>query len=73
MQAILWTRSTTRQMPWEYIELFLCRDVYKCTPNELADQPVETINMHLALIGVENIVKQFDSSKGSGGGRKTMK
>jgi hypothetical protein len=72
VQSILWTRSTTREMPWEYIELYLCRDIYHCTPNELAEQPIETVNMHLKLIGVENIVKQFDSTQGSGGGGPTQ-
>jgi hypothetical protein len=42
--------------PWEYIELILCRDVYHCTPMELADVPLNKIINHLTCIGVENKV-----------------
>ena len=54
-------------MPWEYIELILCRDIYHCTPSELYEQPVDVINMHLALIGVEKRVEEFRNQKSTGG------
>lgn len=36
--------------PPEYLELVLCRDVYHCTPNELADVPLDKVLAHLICI-----------------------
>lgn len=41
-------------MPSEYLELFLCRDVYHCTPVELAEVPYETVRDHLAVLSAES-------------------
>ena len=46
----LWT---TGPQPWPYLELTLCRDVYHCTPTELAQQPLATIASHLVCMDVE--------------------
>ena len=40
------------------MELVLCRDVYKCTPVELARIPLPTITAHLACLDVEAQVKR---------------
>lgn len=52
----LWTHSAAE--PWEYVELLLCRDVYHCTPSELAEQDWETVRVHLRLLSVEGKVQQ---------------
>jgi hypothetical protein len=39
--------------PPEYIELILCRDMYHCTPNELADVPLEKVIAHLICRNIE--------------------
>lgn len=41
----------------EYVELVLCRDVYHCTPLELAKQPLKKVMRHLACLEVEGKVK----------------
>lgn len=41
------------EVPWEYIELQLCRDVYHCTPEELDRQDWERVRVHLRLLGAE--------------------
>lgn len=54
---VLWTKSG--DVPWEYIELQLCRDIYHCLPSQLAREDYETIQTHLMLMGVENEVEDF--------------
>jgi len=39
--------------PWEVIELHLCRDVYRCLPSELAEEPYDNIATHLMIMQVE--------------------
>jgi hypothetical protein len=40
-------------MPLEYLELFLCRDVYHCTPVELSKVPLPKILTHLTVLDIE--------------------
>lgn len=40
-------------MPWEYIELTLCRDIYHCTPTELDEQEWERVMAHLDMYNIE--------------------
>jgi hypothetical protein len=42
----------------EYIELYLCRDVYHCTPTDLDKIPYDTIRLHLEMIAIEHEVKE---------------
>jgi len=44
--------------PIEYLELILCRDVYHCTPVQLADVPLPTIIKHLACLDAELHVRK---------------
>lgn len=60
MWAHLWTKGP---QPWAYMELILCRDVYHCTPAELAQVPLATILDHLACMDVEAKVKQRRAKK----------
>jgi hypothetical protein len=43
--------------PLEYLSLVLCRDVYHCTPNALADVPVQTALKHIICLNGENEVR----------------
>jgi hypothetical protein len=45
--------KTYDDLPFEYTELILCRDVYHCLPSELGDESWETISAHLALMKAE--------------------
>lgn len=47
-----------REMPWAYQELVLCRDVYHCTPSQLAAEDWETVREHLRLLAVEQRAHQ---------------
>jgi len=40
--------------PFEYLELIACRDLYHCTPLELARVPLGTVLAHLACQAGEN-------------------
>jgi hypothetical protein len=51
--------ATGHPAPREYLELVLCRDVYHCTPLELAKIPVETVEAHLVCIAAENKVRSL--------------
>jgi hypothetical protein len=42
-----------RPVPWDYTQLILCRDVYHCTPEELAKQDWDTVQRHLMLVNLE--------------------
>ena len=44
--------------PWAYMELVLCRDVYHCTPVELARVPLTTLTAHLTCLDVEAEVRR---------------
>lgn len=43
----------SRELPWAYTELRLCRDVYHCTPSELDRQDADRIQMHIAIMNLE--------------------
>lgn len=53
----LWLRQPP---PPEYLELLLCRDVYHCTPVELATIPLQTILTHLACLDAEAQVREME-------------
>ena len=57
----LWTKS---KAPLQYIRLFLCRDVYHCTPADLAQVPWRVIAEDLAMIEVEREVSRRRSKDG---------
>jgi hypothetical protein len=45
--------------PWEYVELRFCRDIYHCTPNELAEVPYKKILAHLACMDGEEQYRKY--------------
>lgn len=53
----------------EYLELVLCRDVYHCTPSELAAEDWRTIEAHLEVMAAEAQVR--DMTSGNRGTRRT--
>ncbi len=40
-------------LPWEYTELLLCRDVYHCLPSELDQEDWGRIQLHMAMMQAE--------------------
>lgn len=54
------------QPPPEYTDLVLCRDVYHCTPSELAAQDAEDVLTTLALLEAE---AKYRQARGAMGGR----
>lgn len=56
--AHLWTSA---EAPLEYIELILCRDVYRCPPSQLP--PWHKIKRHLAMMEIEAQVQRMRSKK----------
>jgi hypothetical protein len=58
----LWARGV---QPWPYMELVLCRDIYHCTPTELAQQPLTTIAAHLTCLDVEAAVRRRKTKHGT--------
>ena len=50
-----------QEPPAEYVDLCMCRDVYHCTPAELARQDAVTIACHLAMIAAEARVRQEEA------------
>ena len=40
-------------LPWEYTEMRLCRDVYHCLPSELDEEDWPRIRAHLAVLQAE--------------------
>ncbi len=54
-------------MPVDWLELRLCRDVYHCTPSELAEQDADQVNRHLRLLAVEARIENFRHGKGAKG------
>jgi hypothetical protein len=45
-------------MPAEYLDLVLCRDVYRCTPPELDEIDNETLEAHLVCLEAEAEVRR---------------
>lgn len=46
----LWTQG---EMPEDYTDLILCRDVYSCRPSELDEEDGERVLKHLTCLDVE--------------------
>ncbi len=46
-------------MPWEYVELVLCRDIYHCTPGELDKQDPIRVLRHLEALSGEAKVRKL--------------
>ncbi len=64
MLDILWTGNKKKEVPIEYIELVFCRDIYHCTPNEFWEVPMEVVEMHMEIMGIEEKVRSFGKPKG---------
>ncbi len=45
------------ELPAEYVDLYLCRDVYHCTPSQLAAEDAVEIQKHLAMLAAEAQVR----------------
>lgn len=45
------------EMPWEYTEMVLCRDIYHCVPSQLDREDYERIMRHLDMYNTEQDVK----------------
>ena len=45
-------------LPFEYIKMLLCRDVYHCLPSELDNEAWCDIELHLALMKAETAAKK---------------
>ena len=54
MISHLWAKGSS---PHEYVGLMLCRDVYHCTPVELAQVPYAMVMKHLICLDVEAEVR----------------
>jgi hypothetical protein len=50
-------------VPWEYIKLQLCRDVYHCTPSQLDKEDADVVFLHLEMMSTEQEVKDFNKIK----------
>lgn len=46
-------------MPWEMIELYLCRDVYHCSPSELDRQDPARVFAHLEALDGEMTARKL--------------
>jgi len=44
-------------LPQEYLEMRLCRDVYHCLPSQLAQEAWADIRLHLAMMAAEKEVE----------------
>jgi hypothetical protein len=45
------------ELPTEYVDLFLCRDVYHCLPSQLQAEDAVEIQKHLAMLAAEAQVR----------------
>lgn len=45
-------------MPWEYVRLVLCRDVFHCTPSQLAREDPLVVLETLEVFGAEASVRR---------------
>lgn len=59
----MWLGGKDHPAPWAYVELILCRDVYHCTPVDLAGIPADTVIAHLTLLEVEATVRDMQGDK----------
>lgn len=60
MAKFYWTKG---KPPIEVLELMLCRDVYHCTPLELAEVPLHYILPHLVILEQEAAAQKAESKK----------
>jgi len=60
--AALFTK--TSPPPPELQELWLCRDIYHCTPGELDEQDAETILAHIVCINGEHNARKAEVNSG---------
>ena len=54
MITALWTNGPA---PAEYTELYLCRDVFYCTPSQLRAEAAEDVLAALACLEAEHYVR----------------
>lgn len=52
------------ELPAEYVDLVLCRDVYHCAPSVLDAQDWERIATHLICLEVEGKVRRQNENRG---------
>lgn len=45
-------------LPWEYTEMRLCRDVYHCLPSELDQEDWGRVRIHIAMMNAEAEVRK---------------
>lgn len=60
--AHLWTQA---EMPFAYLELMLCRDVYHCPPSQLP--PWHKIRQHLICMNAEAHIRSVEARKAKRG------
>lgn len=60
MAAALWVDGPP---PPEYVDLILMRDVFHCTPAELAEQDAEAVLAVLACLSAEAFVEKSRKGK----------
>lgn len=44
--------------PIEYTILRLCRDVYRCLPSALLEEPWAVLSLHMRMMNVENKLRR---------------
>ena len=49
--------------PPEYIDLFLCRDVFHCTPSELYDEDASVVQTFLDVLDAEGQYQKMKARK----------
>jgi hypothetical protein len=58
--AHLWTKAPA---PPDFIELWLCTQVYHCVPSALDEQDAETILRHMTILAAEGqVAKQREAN-----------
>lgn len=58
MWAHLFTKSV-KEPPQDYVDLWLCRDIYKCPPDVLDRQNAVRVFKHLNIIQAEQDIEDF--------------
>lgn len=58
MRSSLWLNVGA--VPWEVLELRLCRDIYHCTPTQLDDVPWDRVNRHIIVMEAERDVGEYE-------------
>lgn len=66
MQGVMAHLITGKPAPWEYMILYLCRDVFHCTPSQLAREDMGLINRLLVCIQAEGGVRSSRGAKRTG-------